>query len=188
MRGLGLGLSIVERIGRVLRHPIGLKSNASRGSTFSVTVPKGVKRALASTEGLSSPLPGSLSGTFLVCIDNEPAVLDGMQTLLSGWGCRVLTAESADRALRIIESEPVPPDAVLADYHLDRGTGVDAILAIRARAGLEIPAVVITADHTVEVQREIRRLGFALLRKPLKAAALRAVLGQIVVRRAIAAE
>ena len=188
VRGLGLGLSIVERLGRVLKHPVTLQSGARRGSTFSVTVPRGVARARSPVESLSSPLPGSLVGTFLLCIDNEPAVLDGMMRLLTGWGCRVRTAESRDKALKIIETESALPDAILADYHLDSGTGVDAILAVRAKTGMEIPAVVITADHTVEVQREIRRLGLGLLRKPLKAAALRAVLAQMIVRRASAAE
>ena len=38
-RGLGLGLSIVERLARVLNHGIALDSNVSGGSFFSVTVP-----------------------------------------------------------------------------------------------------------------------------------------------------
>ncbi len=183
VRGLGLGLSIVERIGRVLKHPIDLQSGARRGSTFAVTVPRGTPRERTLVESLSSPHPGSLAGTFLLCIDNEPAVLDGMQTLLSGWGCKVITAETREKALRLVEAEPSPPDAILADYHLDSGTGVEVILAVRAKTGVDIPAIVITADHTVEVQREIRRLGLGLLRKPLKAASLRAVLTQSIVRR-----
>lgn len=188
VRGLGLGLSIVERIGRVLMHPIELKSAARRGSTFSVTVPQGVVRSLTEVEPLSSPLPGSLAGCYLLCIDNEPAVLDGMSSLLSGWGCKVRTAESRQKALRLIDSDRAIPDAILADYHLDSGTGVDVVLALRAGLGADVPAVIITADNTVEVQREVRRLGLGLLRKPLKAASLRAVLSQAIVRRPAAAE
>lgn len=188
VRGLGLGLSIVERLGRVLMHPIALKSAARRGSTFSVTVPQGVVRSLTEVEPLSSPLPGSLAGCYLLCIDNEPAVLDGMSSLLSGWGCKVRTAESRQKALRLIDSDRAIPDAILADYHLDSGTGVDVVLALRAGLGADVPAVIITADNTVEVQREVRRLGLGLLRKPLKAASLRAVLSQAIVRRPAAAE
>jgi len=110
-----------------------------------------------------------------------------MQTLLTGWGCRVRTAESRHKALQILAAEAELPDAILADYHLDSGTGVDAVLAIRDTTGVEIPALIITADHTPEVQKEIRGHGLGLLRKPLKAAALRAVLTQTVVRKPVSA-
>src|SRR6202008_573804 len=40
-RGLGLGLSIVERLARVLNHGIAIDANAGGGSVFSVTVPTG---------------------------------------------------------------------------------------------------------------------------------------------------
>jgi len=111
-----------------------------------------------------------------------------MQTLLRGWGCRVRTAGSVEKAVAALADDEPPPDAILADYHLDRGTGVEAIIAVRAAAGRDIPAIVITADHTADVQREVRRLGLGLLRQPLKAAALRAVLTQTIVRRPAAAE
>lgn len=188
VRGLGLGLSIVERIGRVLKHPIDVVSSARRGSMFSVEVPRAAPRPQSTPALVSLTQPGSLASLSLLCIDNEPAVLDGMQTLLRGWGCRVRTAGSVEKAVAALADDEPPPDAILADYHLDRGTGVEAIIAVRAAAGRDIPAIVITADHTADVQREVRRLGLGLLRKPLKAAALRAVLTQTIVRRPAAAE
>jgi hypothetical protein len=51
-----------------------------------------------------------------------------------------------------------------------------------------VPAIVITADYSPEVQREVRMRGHALLRKPLKAAALRALIYQLTWQRAVAAE
>jgi CheY-like chemotaxis protein/anti-sigma regulatory factor (Ser/Thr protein kinase) len=188
VRGVGLGLSIVERIGRILDHPIGLASNALCGSTFSVTVPRAEPRRVAPVEAAAAPVAGSLAGCVALCVDNEPAVLQGMQALLSGWGCKVLTAVDSHQALAALRTAETVPNVILADYHLDVGTGLDVIAALRREARLDIPAVVITADHSAEVQREVRRLRYGLLRKPLKAAALRAILAQYVQRRAAAAE
>ena len=178
-RGLGLGLSIVERIGRVLGVPIGLASEPGRGSTFWVELPRTAARPEARPSELPvRPAVGDLSGTVALCIDNEPAVLAGMKTLLSGWGCEVLLASSVEAAVVAATSGRALPDMILADYHLDVGTGLDAIHAVRKAAGLDIPAVIITADHSPEVQRMLREREVPLLRKPLRAAALRSVVAR----------
>jgi CheY-like chemotaxis protein len=75
------------------------------------------------------------------------------------------------------------PTAILADYHLDEGTGLAAVATVRAALGSQIPAIIVTADYTAEVQREVRAAGLGLLRKPLKAAALRALLTQLSLQR-----
>ena len=73
---------------------------------------------------------------------------------------------------------PDLPDVILADYHLDRGTGLDAIGAVRAHLGRDLPALVITADFSAELQHQARERGYGLLRKPVKVAALRSALTQ----------
>jgi Na+/proline symporter/signal transduction histidine kinase len=189
VRGLGLGLSIVERIGKVLHHPVQLESIPGRGSVFSVDLPRAAARAGVEAADPPAQPAGQLSGLRVVCIDNEPAVLHGMQVLLSGWGCSVITARGGDDALAQLKQGLQPPDIILADYHLDEGTGTGAIATLRAATHLQIPAVIITADHSAEVLREVRLKGHALLRKPLKAAALRALMHQLTWRRrAVAAE
>ena len=186
--GVGLGLSIVERIGRILGHPIDLASEPRRGSTFAVTVPRAEARRRERAGVATLPQPGRFDGTTVLCIDNEPAVLAGMKQLLSGWGCLVLTARSGAEALAIIETEATAPDAILADYHLDRGTGVEAVQMLRAALAVELPAAIVTADHTDEVERDVRKLGLLLMRKPIKAASLRAMLARLVLSRSQAAE
>ena len=188
VRGLGLGLSIVERIGKVLSHPIGLQSVPGRGSAFSVELPWAEARLAAEPGAIVAPSVGRMAGLVVLCIDNEPAVLRGMQTLLEGWGCSVVTAQSAAEAVRQLHESAGRPDIILADYHLDDGTGLEAVAALRATARSQAPVIVITADHSAEVQREVRLRGFALLRKPLKAAALRALMYQLTWQRAVAAE
>lgn len=188
VRGLGLGLSIVERIGKVLEHAIGLESRMGRGSTFSVVVPQATPRAATAASQPQAQPVGRLNGAKVLCIDNEPAVIAGMEQLLTGWGCVVATASSKDGASRLLAELGWHPDAILADYHLDHGTGVEAVLDLRASLGTDVPAIIITADHSPEVQRDVRGLGFNLLRKPVKAASLRAILSQMTLRRAAAAE
>ncbi len=186
VRGLGLGLSIVERISKLLGHAVQVNSTLGRGSTFSVVLPKGRPEEITAPVAVQPVPVGRLAGIRVLCIDNEPAVLLGMQTLISGWGCAVRTAESREQAVEICGSGDWSPDIVLADYHLDKGVGLDAIAAVRERLGRDVPAVIISADNTPEMQREVRSHGHAFLRKPVKAAALRALMSQLTLARAAA--
>jgi Na+/proline symporter/signal transduction histidine kinase/ActR/RegA family two-component response regulator len=189
VHGLGLGLSIVERISKVLDHRIGMVSRPGVGSMFSVTTPRapaGARRREANSA--SATLAARLGGLTVLCIDNDAAILEGMRTLLSGWQCTVTTADSTAEALAALKTMPQRPDIVLADYHLDGETGLDAIAAVRAAVGHPIPALVITADNSAELQRQLREAGHGLLRKPVKVAALRAALMQANVQLSAAAE
>jgi CheY-like chemotaxis protein len=121
--------------------------------------------------------PGQLAGTTALCIDNEPSVLDGMETLLHGWGCAVIKAPDLAAALAAISESPVMPNGLLIDYHLDHGNGIEAIVVLRARCG-DLPAILITADRSPAVREQARAEGIQVLHKPLKPAALRALLAQ----------
>ena len=183
VRGLGLGLSIVERICRVLAAPVGLASTPGRGSTFTVTLARAAAGARAAPVELPPAVAGRLAGHLVLIIDNERQVLAGLATLLAGWGCRTIAAESTAVAVSLAAAAHEVPAAILADYHLDEGTGIAAVEAVRAALGADIPAVIVTADYRAEVQREVRAAGHGHLRKPLKAAALRALLTQLTLRR-----
>ena len=183
VKGLGLGLSIVERIGLALDHPVSLASMPGRGSAFFLVLPAG-DPAAAEPRPVGSRAPGpSLRHLTVLCIDNEPAILSGMRALLGTWGLSALTAASGTEAITMLQQAGVPermrmPDLILADYHLDHGTGIDAIRGIRSALGAEIAGVIITADTAPDTQLQVRQAGLTLLRKPLKAAALRALLAQ----------
>jgi CheY-like chemotaxis protein len=188
-RGLGLGLSIVERIGRVLDHPIEVQSKLGRGSHFAVTV--ALAPALPRNAPARAPKrrDGSqIAGMQVLCIDNEPKILDGMETLLGGWGCAVLKAHDLKSALAAVSETKTAPDGLLVDYHLDQGNGIEAITALRWRFGQELPAILITADRSPHVRDEARERDVQVLNKPLKPAALRALLAQWRVARMAAAE
>jgi Na+/proline symporter/CheY-like chemotaxis protein/two-component sensor histidine kinase len=187
-RGLGLGLSIVERVARVLGSSIELESESGRGSHFAVTVPRSSDTPMelpARTRPHADA--GQLVGIAALCIDNEPSVLDGMEILLRGWGCDVLKAPSLALALTAISESSTIPNGLLVDYHLDEGNGIEAIIELRRRFG-DIPAILITADRSPDVRELARSEGVQILHKPLKPAALRALLAQWRVLRVAAAE
>jgi Na+/proline symporter/signal transduction histidine kinase len=188
-RGLGLGLSIVERLARVLNHGIAIDSNASGGSVFSVTVP--TAKSVNHTAAVTSATPLSrtpISGARVVCIENDPAILDGMNTLLKGWDAEVIAVADPDAAIEAIEAVDGQVTGLLVDYHLDRGNGVAAIRDIRRRFGETIPAILITADRSPHVRAAAREENIAVLSKPLKPASLRALLGQWRIQQMVAAE
>jgi len=175
-RGLGLGLSIVERLGRVLDHPIDLKSELGRGSMFAVQAPlsraEPAPAAEAALEDSAAPFD-PLEGLRVLAIDNDKRVLDGMRILIGKWGCSIATAGGIEEALTRLAPAP---DIIIADYHLDDGDGLEAIAAVRHWLGSAIPAVLATADRSVEVRDACAAADVTLLNKPLKPAPLRAVL------------
>ncbi len=188
-RGLGLGLSIVERIARVLNHGIALDSNAGGGSFFSVTVP--ITKAINHTAAVTSATPlskTSISGSLIVCIENDVAILDGMRTLLTAWDAEVIAVTDPDAAIEAIAAAGGRVTGLLVDYHLDRGNGVAAIRDIRRRFGENIPAILITADRSPHVRAAAREEQIAVLNKPVKPASLRALLGQWRTQQMVAAE
>ena len=188
-RGVGLGLSIVQRIGRVLDHKIDLRSTPGRGSRFSVEVPVSSAAALSQAPREFGAVDrGQLLGTVVLCIDNEPNVLDGMDALLGGWGCRVLKAPDLATAIGAIADSKDIPNGLLIDYHLDQGNGIEAIVELRRKFGPDLPAILITADRSPLVRDQARAHKVQVLNKPVKPAALRALMAQWRVQRAVAAE
>lgn len=185
--GLGLGLSIVDRISRVLHHAVELQSTPGRGTRFRVGVP--LDTAVATPRRRAAkPLPAStpLTGLRVLCIDNEPAILDGMRVLLENWGCQVALAASREEGEAAARA--ASPDAIVADYHLDQATGLSAIADVRALSGAALPALLITADRSAEVRAAAERDGVALQNKPVRPAALRAWLTQASLAQRAAAE
>ena len=81
---------------------------------------------------------------------------------------RAIPAVSLGEVLETLQSLEKTPDLIIADYHLDHGTGTEAIEALRQAVGYAIPAIAVTADHTAKVQAEIMRQQIAYLRKPIK--------------------
>ncbi|CEJ15447.1 Autoinducer 2 sensor kinase/phosphatase LuxQ [bacterium YEK0313] len=183
-RGLGLGLSIVERIARVLDHRLTVRSKIGKGSVFAVEVPVAPALPAVAAGPAPTPLPAApLDGLVVLAIDNEPKILEGMRALLTGWGCRTLTASSWRTAHEELNETLAIPDVLIVDYHLDEGNGLDVVMQLRWRFGASLPAILVTADRTPEVRDRAQEKNVYLLNKPLKPAALRALLAQWRVRK-----
>jgi two-component system, sensor histidine kinase len=178
--GFGLGLAIVDRLCRLLDHSIGLESTIGKGSCFSISVPLAEpdQRAAVRTPAVNlSDVPG---GKFVVIIDDDPLVLDGMKGLLQCWGCHVVTAASVGFALARLAERGQTPDLIVSDYHLPSGTrGIEAIAILRKSLAADIPAFLISGDTDAEQVREATRCGLPLLHKPVDPMALRAVFAHV---------
>ncbi len=181
-QGLGLGLSICDRIAHLLDLELSLRSALGRGSVFSIRVPVGAEapaELVAPPTSAPAPAPSSLVGVTVLCIDNEPEILVGMNALMSRWGMRVLTATRAAEARELAVREK--PVLVLADYRLAE-SDPDGLQLLRELCGPDLTAAagaLITADHSAALSTRARESGFPLLRKPLKPAALRALLSAL---------
>jgi len=178
-KGLGLGLAIADGFCQVLDHPLAVRSWPGKGSVFSVTVP--IAANVVKQYRLNSkvePQHTALTGVQVLCIDNEDSILIGMHSLLSRWGCQVWTASNRTECEALL-NEDVHPQLVLVDYHLDHGeTGCDLMAWLRMRLGEPVPGVVISADGRPELIATIHAAGLDYLSKPVKPAALRAMMSR----------
>ena len=178
--GVGLGLSIVERLGRVLNHEIHLRSQPGLGSVFSVMVPRA--SAISATMGLATTgasvaTQRSLDGLVVAAIDNDVTILNGLRALLGGWACHVVTGEDLPDMMDVLGKAKLVPDVIIADYHLGKTDGLAVIAALRAHFGA-CHAVLITADRTPVVRDLAHAMDVRFLNKPLKPAVLRSLLSQ----------
>lgn len=183
-RGLGLGLAIVERIARLLNVPVRVKSWPGAGSLFTVELPT-VDVVVTTPAGSTTPGDGAaaaesaaIRGLSILCIDNEPAILEAMRALLAGWGYRVSLAGCRADALALFHAEAA--EVILADYQLDNEeNGLQVMDDIQALASRRITGVLITAANSPELKAETRKKGYHFMRKPVKPAALRALLSSL---------
>lgn len=182
-RGLGLGLAIVDRISTMLEQPISLASRPGVGALFSITVPYATGAALPTVSNpcsalLSAAAGDPLRGCVIWVIDDDLAIIEGMQALLGSWGCRVRAAATVSALEAASDGER--PTVLLVDYHLGdhRETGIDLAARLQRRyPGLA--SVVITANHEAAIKRATREAGMHCLLKPLKPLRLRMLLGTL---------
>lgn len=189
--GLGLGLSIVDRISKVLSLPVKMQSTLQKGTSFHIEIPVSNDKLTDQDrpDVIAMQPKKQLSGLIVACIDNEDDILAGMRVLLTGWGATVIAASDQKMLMREIAESKSLPHVILADYHLDNNVvGLDVIAAVRARLNPSMEAVLITADRSIEVKQEAIKHGITILNKPLKPAALRVLLSNVVVQTATAAE
>ncbi len=166
--GLGLGLAIADGLSRVLGHGLSLQSRLERGSVFRLVLPIADATEFDETAALPSETTNhtAMLDVRVLVIDDDESVRTGMLHLLRDWGCDCDAVESIEEALSLIQTRP--PGLVISDFRLrDQRTGTEAIEALRAVLGKQLPAILITGDTAPSRLREAQASGIPLLHKPV---------------------
>ena len=173
-KGLGLGLSIVQRLAGLLGHRLELASVVGRGSRFSVCVPyKGrVPREYQQIEIAGGARPAAnpeLGGMVAVVVDDDRELADAMAARLTDWGCHVVSGASFKEIrpqLAAMLGERAP-DVLFCDYRLpDSLTGLDVVAQFRT-VYPELAATIWSGNTDPETLREVANHGLAFLSKPV---------------------
>jgi|HubBroStandDraft_1064217.scaffolds.fasta_scaffold00095_31 two-component system CheB/CheR fusion protein len=184
-RGLGLGLSIVQRLGRLLGLRIGLRSRPGKGSVFAIEVP-----TLASILAPHAEPPregqGELSvgvvrqtGAILI-VEDDPELRELLDLMLRPEGHRVETASDGEEAMELVANGAINPDLVLADFNLTRGmNGLQLTRQLRERLHREVPVIILTGDISTATLRDIALARCVQLNKPVKPAELKETIGRL---------
>jgi CheY-like chemotaxis protein len=174
-RGMGLGLSIVNRLSHLLGYRVRLDSKVGRGTVFRIEVPLGeAPRARPASPRPRPAAEPDLSGRLIVVIDDEEPIVRGMKVLLESWGARVIGSETGTDVMPGIEEAGQLPDLIIADYRLGGGVvGTQVIDRLRQELDPEIPALLITGSTAAERIRESDLYGYQLLLKPVQPERLR---------------
>ncbi|MBP2314410.1 PAS domain-containing protein [Azospirillum soli] len=166
-KGLGLGLSIVQRLAKLLDHPVSIQSRPGQGSVFSVDVPLGAPHAVRPAEPFAA-MTRDGDGRLAVLIDDEADVLLGLQEIVRGWGYDTVIGTSAEQVLERLRADGRTPAVIVTDYRLaDLRTGGDAVRLIREQVGVAVPGVILTGDTGPGLRAEATRQGLGIVIKPV---------------------
>ncbi|WP_239451715.1 chemotaxis protein CheB [Elioraea rosea] len=151
--GLGLGLSIVKRLGDLLDHGVSVRSQHGKGSVFAIEVPMASRR-----EPLDRPLQPERASDHssdrkphvtarILVVEDDPELRELLTLALSGEGHRVVTAADGEQAIAETSTSGKTPDLILADYNLPGDTtGLAVVSALRKRFQAQVPAIILTGN------------------------------------------
>jgi CheY-like chemotaxis protein/anti-sigma regulatory factor (Ser/Thr protein kinase) len=176
-KGLGLGLSIAERTCDLLGHKLSFHSEQGKGSTFTLEIESADINDIEQSSETILSLPKTLNASVLV-VDDERAILEGMEKMLQRWGCDVLLAESENDALIQLQRNGGNVDIIIVDYRLrDEKLGTDAAAAIRqAVSDQHLPVIVISGDTGPDQLIKVQQEGYHILHKPVAPVRIRTLM------------
>lgn len=173
-RGLGLGLSIVQRLSKLLGYPLRVKTRQGAGSAFIIEVIQPISEPDLSKPISKRRVPGpslearSHSGAILV-VEDDPELRGLLEILLKNEGYHTALAVNGTVAQDLVARGTFVPELILADFNLPNGlSGVQTSAKIRAILGYDIPVIVLTGDISTQTLLEISQQDFLHLKKPVK--------------------
>lgn len=178
-KGIGLGLAIVDRLARLLHHPLTVHSAPGRGSVFSISVPRmlGVAELLAEPgreQAEPLPRPDMFEQLKVLVVDDDTLVRTSTAGILQSWGCEVEMAEGYLRAEEKCSQRSF--DLVLCDYRLPDGDGLQLADRFGAQGGACPEFILISGDTAPEILQAVTGRGLHLLHKPVRPAKLRSLI------------
>ncbi len=184
-RGLGLGLSIVRRLGNLMGYRVSVRSQLGKGSVFAIEVssPPSEKLALLEDDqhgATAENVQGIRRTGEILVIEDDPEVRDLLELLLKDEGYRATAAADGISALELVAHGTVQPDLILADYNLPNGmNGLQVTAKLRERLYRQIPVIILTGDISTSTLREITLGNCMRLNKPVKLAELTQIIQKL---------
>lgn len=173
-RGLGLGLSIVQRLGDLLNHRVRVRSRLGKGSVFAVEITIPPDAAALQVKDRQPKIDETIAETVqrtgaVLIIEDDPEVRKLLDLLLKDEGCHTATAPDGIAALDLVVRGKIRPDLILADYNQPRGLdGLQVVEKLRAQLHRQIPVIVLTGDISTGALRDIARHDCVQLNKPVR--------------------
>ncbi len=173
-RGLGLGLSIVQRLADLLGHRVKVRSEPGRGSMFSIEVPRALTPEYIPAAVSPAALPVTLPpNTSLLVIEDDPDISQLLKIFLTEEGFNVHVAYDSATAKNLVATGKIEPDLILADFNLPGAqSGLAAALDLRLMMASKVPVIIMTGDISTGTLRLIADEGFTQINKPMNLEAL----------------
>ena len=166
-KGIGLGLSIVQRLSKLMEIPVNVESTFGQGSVFSLTVPLGDATKVNTVRMKSNLTERHLGNLFVLVVDDEIAIQQAMASILDKWGCIVASVGSADEAFEALVTFDKPPDVAIVDLRLRSGeNGLNVIDEIQDAIDHPVPCLILTGDIGADRLKEVQVSSHPIMHKP----------------------
>jgi len=167
-QGLGLGLSIVKRLAKLLDHPVAVRSTPGKGSVFMITLPIVAAQGAAQVDTAPEEIDTIHQTGTILLVEDEDDLRDLLCEMLETDGHSVVALSNAHDALEWAAGDVEPPDLLLTDFDLHGGTtGMSLANDLPNILGLDIPTIILTGDITTETLQRIAATRFDQISKPV---------------------
>lgn len=180
--GLGLGLAIVERISRLLKLPVDIRSEINNGALFSVAISrvKTPNSAQVQNQDETTDKTETLNKLPVLIVDNEPLLLDALKQQLLNWQCDVTAINGHEQYLQLTKQKQQSFELIIADYHLDNNEdGITLSQLALSNLSKSCPVIICSADPSDNLRQKCHDAQFYFMKKPIKSLALKRQIKQL---------